>query len=79
LEAAVGFGALVTLFFLAMTGLMLGGIVLWIWAFLDVVKRDDWMFVSGDRMIWALVVGLGGPVGAVIYMAVGRPKAAKNF
>lgn len=74
-----GSGAFFLLFFLAMMGVTLGGIVFWVWAFIDVVQREDWMFRSGDRMIWALVVGLGGPIGAVIYFVVGRPKVARRF
>jgi len=27
----------------------------------------------------AIVVGLGGPMGAVLYLAVGRPKAVRAF
>ena len=73
------FALLMTLFFLAMTGMMIAGIVLWIWAFIDVLKRQDWMFDSGNRMIWAIVVGLGGPIGAVVYMAVGRPRRSRAF
>jgi hypothetical protein len=78
-EAVVGFSLLLTLFFLAMTGMMIAGFVLWIWAFFDVVKKQDWMFASGNRMIWAIVVGLGGPIGAVVYLAVGRVRPAGAF
>lgn len=75
----LGLGALFTLFvFLTFLGLTVGGFVLWVWAFVDVVKKDDWMFASGSRMLWAIVVGLGGPLGAVIYMAVGRVRPARS-
>ena len=66
-------------FFLAMMAFTVGLFGFWIWAFIDAVKREDWMFRSGDRMIWALVTGLGGPIGGVVYFAVGRPKTAKRF
>ena len=79
MELALGFGAIFSLLMLAMFGLMLAAPVLWIWAFVDVVRREEWMFASGDRTLWALVVGLGGPIGAIIYLTVGRPRPAKTF
>jgi hypothetical protein len=77
-EALLGLGALFSLFFfLAFLVLTVGGFALWVWAFLDVIKKDDWMFAAGTKVIWAIVVGLGGPLGAVIYMAVGRVRPAR--
>ena len=58
---------------------MIAGIVLWIWAFTDVVKRPELGFPSGNKRLWAIVVGLGGPIGAVVYMAVGRPKVRRAY
>jgi hypothetical protein len=76
--ALVGFSVLLSLVFLVLIGMMIAGIVLWIWAFLDILKKDDWMFASGTWTLWAIVVGLGGPpVGAVIYLAVGRARPAR--
>jgi hypothetical protein len=78
MEALFGLGALFSLFFLlAFLVLTVGGFALWVWAFLDVIKKDDWMFASGTKVIWAIVIGLGGPLGAVIYMAVGRARPAR--
>lgn len=79
MEALFGLGALFSLFFfLAFLVLTVGGFALWVWAFLDVVKKEeDWMFASGTKVIWAIVVGLSGPLGAVIYMAVGRVRPAR--
>jgi hypothetical protein len=78
-DALVGLGVMLSLFMLAMTGMLVAGFVLWVWAFLDVVKRQEWMFASGSKVLWAIVVGLGGPLGAVVYMAVGRPRTARAF
>lgn len=79
MEAAAGFGAVMMLFVLAMIGMMIAGFGLWIWAFLDVVKKPEWAFTSGSRTLWAIVVGLGGPIGGLIYMAVGRPKTGRAY
>lgn len=78
-EAAAGFGVVMMLFMLAMVGMMIAGFALWIWAFLDVVKKPEWAFASGNKTLWAIVVGLGGPIGAVVYMAVGRPKVGRAY
>ena len=76
-EAVAGFGVVMMLFMLVMVGLMIAGFGLWIWAFVDVVKKPEWTFASNNKTLWAIVVGLGGPIGAVVYMAVGRPRVGR--
>jgi hypothetical protein len=77
-EALFGLGALFSLFFImAFFVFTVGGFALWVWAFFDAIKKDDWMFASGSRMLWAIVIGLGGPLGAVVYLAVGRVRPAR--
>jgi hypothetical protein len=58
-------------------GMMIAATVLWIWAFFHAVRvPHDSMFASGSKLLWAIVIGLGGPIGAVIYLTVGRPRVA---
>lgn len=66
-------GLFFTLMMLAMVGILLASMVLWVWAFADVVRAPgDFVFKAGSKVLWAIVVGLGGPMGAFIYMLVGR-------
>jgi UDP-N-acetylmuramyl pentapeptide phosphotransferase/UDP-N-acetylglucosamine-1-phosphate transferase len=48
--------------------------VLWIWALVDAVRAPEEQFRNGNRLIWVLVIGLTHFVGAVIYLAMGRPR-----
>lgn len=76
MEAAFGLGAFFLIFMFFIAAISLGSIAFWVWALVDVLKREDWMFLTGDRLMWALIVGLGGVIGAIVYIIVGRPKAA---
>jgi hypothetical protein len=51
---------------------MLGSVVVWIVALVDVVKRE--FKEPNDKLIWVLVVCLTQFIGALIYLAVGRQK-----
>ena len=51
------------------------GMVLWIWALVDVLRvPDDSLFRSGDKLIWVLVIVLTNFIGAIVYLAIGRPQ-----
>ncbi len=40
----------------------------------DVVRTpDDASFRSGTQFVWVLVILLGGIIGAIVYLVVGRP------
>jgi type VI protein secretion system component VasK len=52
----------------------LAAFALWIWAIVDVVRvPDDSMFKAGNKLVWVLVIVITGVIGAIIYLAVGRP------
>jgi hypothetical protein len=52
----------------------LTGFVLYIWALVDAVQvPDDAMYRAGNKLIWVLVILLAPFVGAIVYLAVGRP------
>ena len=68
--------ALVLLFFL---GVALVGTVVWIWALVDAVRvPDDAMYRAGNKLVWVLVIVFGHLLGAIAYLAVGRPSAAST-
>ena len=48
------------------------GLVFWIYALIDVVKRE--FPGENDKLIWVLVVVLASWIGALIYWFVGRSK-----
>jgi membrane protein DedA with SNARE-associated domain len=47
-------------------------LVFWIWILIDVVKyeTDD----ENHRLIWVIIVAVVGPIGALVYLFVRRPK-----
>jgi hypothetical protein len=50
---------------------VLGGLILMIWAVVDAARRQ---FENDTvKVVWILVIVLGGPVGAVVYLVAGRP------
>lgn len=50
-------------------------LALWIWALVSAVSvEDDSMYQTGNKLIWVLVILLAGPIGALIYWAIGKPE-----
>ena len=43
---------------------------LWIWALVDLVRRDR--FRGGSKLLWVLIIILFGVVGPIVYLAWGR-------
>jgi hypothetical protein len=66
--------ALVLLFFL---GIALVGTVVWIWALVDAIRvPEDRMYRAGNKLVWVLVIVFGHLLGAIAYLAIGRPSSA---
>ncbi len=62
---------LLVLFFLVF---VVGGLAVMIWALVDVVRMpSDASFKAGTQLVWVLVILLAQIVGAIVYLAVGRP------
>jgi hypothetical protein len=57
--------------FEGITGLLLLGI--WIWAILDVIATDEAMIRSLPKGVWLLLVIILPTIGAVAWIALGRP------
>jgi Phospholipase_D-nuclease N-terminal len=65
-----GFFAFFVVFWVASTAF-------WIWTFVDAIRvPEDRFYRDGSKLIWGLVVGLGGFIGAIVYLAIGRPDPA---
>jgi hypothetical protein len=63
--------AIMWLFFIA-------NVVLVVWALVDAIRvPDDSMYKAGTKLIWVLVILVGGFVGAIVYLAVGRPSVTR--
>lgn len=72
-------GAGAAVFIILITIVGLAATAFWIWAIVDVVKvPDDSMFKTGNKLVWVLVVVLAQVIGAIIYVAVGRPSPANR-
>ena len=49
---------------------------LWIWMIIDCASNEP----SGtDKIVWILVILLGGCIGAAVYLIVRRPKRIQQF
>jgi hypothetical protein len=56
--------------------LWLASIGVWIFALVDCIRvPDDSMFQNGNKLIWVIVIALASIIGAIIYLAIGRPRA----
>lgn len=68
-------GAIVGLVFMLLYGLVsLAVLGLWIYALVDCLKvQDDSQYKTGTKVVWILVIVLGGCIGALVYLLVGRP------
>ena len=66
-------------FFVGIMVVGVGGLILWIWALVDCIRvPDDSYYRSGTKLVWVLVIALLQVIGAVVYLAAGRPdKAAR--
>lgn len=64
-------GRLLFFGFEGITGLLLLGI--WIWAIFDVIATDDAMIRSLPKGMWLLLVLIMPAIGAVAWIALGRP------
>jgi phospholipase D-like protein len=68
--------ALLLLFFLAVA---LVGTVFWIWALVDAIRvPEDRMYRAGNKLVWVLVIVFGHLLGAIAYLAIGRPTSASS-
>jgi hypothetical protein len=62
------------LFLLLFVVFGLGGLALFVWALIDAVQvPSDALYRSGTKLIWVLVILLAPLVGAIVYLAIGRP------
>lgn len=52
----------------------LANIVLVIWALVDAIRvPDETMYRAGNKLTWVLVILFAGFIGAIVYLAIGRP------
>ena len=59
------------LFFLVF---VVGGLAVMIYALVDAIRMpSDADFKSGTQLVWILVILLAQVIGAIVYLAVGRP------
>lgn len=57
----------------------LGLLALWIWALVDVIRMgDQTAYRTGNQLIWILVVALTQVIGALLYLAIGRPAPSER-
>lgn len=67
---SLGIPELMTLF------IMIVGGALWIWMLIDCASNEP---PGTDKIVWMLVILLGGCIGAFVYLVVRRPKRRAQF
>jgi TctA family transporter len=60
---------LIMIFYLAMLALALIFFVIWVLMIVDCVRREDFKG-ENDKLLWILILILGGAIGAIIYYLV---------
>jgi hypothetical protein len=57
----------------------LANIVVVIWALVDAIRvPNESMYRAGNKLIWVLVILFAGFIGAIVYLAVGRPAGGRR-
>lgn len=68
-----------SLFLIVFLPLVLVGFIIWLWALIDAIRvPDDSMYRAGNKLIWVLVIVFAQLIGAIVYLAIGRPAAAER-
>jgi hypothetical protein len=49
---------------------------LWVWMIVDCATNEP---AGSDKIVWILIVLLGGCIGALIYLLARRPKRLEQF
>lgn len=53
----------------------LAGLIFWVWALVDAIGvTNDSLYRTGSKLLWVLVIVFTGAIGAIIYLAIGRPE-----
>lgn len=73
---------LIIVFYALVFALSIGGFVLWIWMLIDAATRPEWQYPDArpggnTKVVWILVVAIGGLIGAVVYYFMVRRKMGK--
>jgi hypothetical protein len=68
-------GSGIFLFHLFVLVFIVGSVALFVYALVGVIRMpSDADFKDGTKLIWILVILLAQGIGAIIYLAVGRPQ-----
>jgi uncharacterized membrane protein len=71
---AGGWGVFTVLVFVIVAVLAIASVAVWVWALVDAIRvPDDRLYREGSKLLWVLVIVLLGVIGAIVYLAVGRP------
>lgn len=56
--------------------IVVGGGTLWVWMIVDCATNEP---SGSEKIVWILIVLLGGCIGGAIYLIVRRPKRIQQF
>lgn len=57
--------------------LVVGSLTIWVWMLVDCAAREP--STGNDKIVWILIILFFGPIGALIYYAVRRPKRRRLY
>ncbi len=63
-------------FTIAILLLILAATAFWLWALVDVLRRQSGDYRTGSQLLWALVIAFTHSIGAAAYVLFGRPRPA---
>jgi phospholipase D-like protein len=70
---------LIVLLFVVFFLLSLAGLAVWIWALIDCLQvPDDALYESGNKLVWVLIIVFLNVIGAILYVAIGRPQGTRT-
>ena len=58
---------------------IIGGFAVWLYALIDVIRTPDHQFETGTQLVWVLVVLFANIIGALVYLAIGRPRRPQRI
>ncbi|MGI9018416.1 MAG: hypothetical protein ACR2HR_15150 [Euzebya sp.] len=65
---------LLPLFFLIPFVLVFASLGVWIWGLIDaLLVPADVFYRTGSKVLWGVLIGVVGPLAAIVYFIVGRP------
>ena len=71
-QSAAGDSGVPMLFMAFVVLIAIVAVGLWLWALVDCLRDET--AVGNEKLLWALIILLGGAIGAILYLVIRRPQ-----